>query len=714
MDQPINLAAEQQRLFEKMGREFDGREYQKALRSTESLLSVVPEHADSIAMKGLTLYHLERKEEGYEFIKRAIATYPRSTIAWHSLGMCQRSDKNYAEALKAFKRAMVTDPTNLNVMRDLSSACIQMRDWEQFLDVREKLVTGKPSVRSNWIGLSCGHRMLGNTKLAAAVMDVLTTIMEAGENAVEISEVHLYRVELAIESGEAKKALDILKQHDGDIKDKITKTLLRAKAHAQLGQKADAEKRYLEVIVKGFHEADCIAAMAQLRKIALDDLLRPRHEVDKYMELIEQVLAACPKKMNTYAARHVLDCCPMAEFKERLVAFVRSYVVRMVPSLVSVLKSLYNDTERAASVGEVFLQWEQELVGGDFASSFNAEKNPCYILWVWSFLASHHRRLGDHAVAHAYIDKAINHTPTLEFLYVERAKIFQAEGKTAEAAKEADFARNLDLQDKYLNSQAARFWFRDNQIEKAEETMQMFYRTAAVKGETFVTALESQCSWYEKEVGEAFYRRGDCLSALQNLKMFELHHHHNHCELSDFHNYVFRRNTMRGWFDVIETEDSYQKNKFFLDFCPGLVRTYLKVAELGEEAVRAAHAPRPEFDYEGVTPEEVKRLTKVREDYYLQDVDLSRPLVEAERYLGYLLEHRSGAAESHVLGVELYTALAKPLLVARELLALKKLGHGGLPGLVAAFESGLYAAAAGELDSRVKAIVDEALQAAKA
>ncbi|CAD2214226.1 NMDA receptor-regulated protein 1, putative [Angomonas deanei] len=482
--------------------------------------------------------------------------------------------------------------------------------------------------------------------------------------------------------------------------------MCRAKAHALLGQKQEAEKRYAELMNLGFAEGECLAAIAHLHKIPLDDLRRPKQQVEKYVEIVENLSKEKPSK---YLERHLLDCCPLDQFKGRLLAYVLPYIKKMIPSLFSVLKSLYTDKARADLVGEVFNQLREELESGDYTTSFGGEKSPCYVLWVYAYLASHYRRVGDAATAHQYVDKAIAHTPTLEMLYVERAKIFQSEGKTAEAAEAADFARKLDLQDKYLNTVAARFYFRNNDIERGEEVMQLFYKEPTVKGDTFLIALESQCSWYAKEVGEAFYRKGDYVSALQNLLMFDLHHKQNLCELNDFHSYVFRRNTMRAWFDVIHNMDHVEENKFFLSFCPGLVRTYIKVHQVGEEAARAAHTPRPELSLEGLNAEDTKRITGLLDEFYMKDVDLSEPLQKAARYMNSLLQHRAGDVETHRLAVEFYTVREKPLLVARALHTLKRLKYADVDALVKEFQSGLLAKQSSAMDKRVKEVVEELL-----
>ncbi|RNF06493.1 putative N-acetyltransferase subunit Nat1 [Trypanosoma conorhini] len=702
------LPPAQQKQFEKLGRELDAREYAKALRSAEAILAVIPSHADTIAMKGLTLHYLDRRAEGHAAIKEAIELNVHSTMAWHSLGLCHRAEKNYPEAVKAFKQAHQTDPSNANVLRDLSSVCVQVRDWEQFVETRQKMVTLKAGVRANWIALSCGHRMLRQTELAAAVIDVMTTIMDAGDTAVERSEVFLYLVELELSHNAPARALELLKKHGAEIVDEEEKLRLRAKAHALLGQKADAEKRYMELIGRGVSEADCIAAIAHLRKIPLDAHRCPKRDEGKYLEILQQVLDVYPK--CDYARRHLLDFVPMTEFRKRLCEYASVFIAKMIPSLFSVLKSLYKDPERAKEIGAAFLQWEDEVKRNDF-SSFGGKSNPSYILWIWMYLSSHYCRLRQFDQAFHYINLAIDHTPTVELLYLMKAKIHERNQEFDEAAMHADKARQLDLQDKYLNGKAAKYFFRANHIAEAEERMQMFYKASAAPGDTYLTALESQCAWYEREVGDAFYRKGDYISALANYLMYEEHHTRNHAELLDFHNYVFRRCTMRAWFDVLARDDDLNGNKFFLKLCPRIVRTYLKVYEEGEEAVRAKHVPRPELE-PCPDVEENKRLMQLRKEYYLADVDLSNSLQKAERYLLPYLNHNLASAEAHLLALEFYTVARRPLLVARELLALAKLKGAGTADHIVLFERRLFAETASEMDLRMKDVIDEALAGA--
>lgn len=701
------LPPTQRRLYDKLADEIELGHHSKALRTVDAILAVFPEHPDSLATKGLILHKMEEPAEAFEFIKKAISLNADSTTAWHCLASCHLSEKNFVDALKAMKQGLLRTPQSSTILRDMSSVAIQLRDWDQFLEIRQKLVVISPLAKQNWIALSCAHKMLGNPKIASAVLEMMPPINAV--QPVEESELALYRAELALEGGDPRAALSILKEFNGQIMDDVAKLSLRAQVHTAFGQKVEAEQRYMDLIRMGISEADCVAKIARLRKVALDENLRPKNQVEPYMALLDSILIECPR--SDYVRRHALDCVPMGSFEDRLSSFCTDYIRRLVPSLWSVLKSLYRFPERAAIIEKIFIQWEQELQAG--ACTSFGETNPCHLLWVWTMLATHYRRVGDYQRAHQYIDKAIAHTPTLEHLYLEKSKIYFREGNTAAAAEYADRARVLDLQDKYLNTKAAKMFFRDNNIEQGETIMSYFQSSDSVANQFFLHCLESQCYWYEKEVGEAFYRRGDIYAALQNLLMFEKHHLENHNELYDFHNYVFRRCTVRHWFDTIHCDDNIGENKFFLKMCPCLVRCYMRVHEVGESAVRASHVPRPEIIGDGLEEKDIKRIAQLRKKFLIHDIDLSEPLKKAEKYLCYLLMNRGGDPRTQLLAIEYWTLRNKPLLVSRALLSLRKQKYTGVKEEAKKFEEQLFQRERSNLNEKVTSIIEEILQIVK-
>lgn len=88
--------------------------------------------SETLAMKGLILNCLGRKEDAYNFVRQGLRNNLRSHVCWHVFGLLQRSDKKYDEAIKCYRNALKWDKDNLQILRDLSLLQIQMRDLEGY------------------------------------------------------------------------------------------------------------------------------------------------------------------------------------------------------------------------------------------------------------------------------------------------------------------------------------------------------------------------------------------------------------------------------------------------------------------------------------------------------------------------------------------------------------------------------------------------------
>ena len=112
-------------------------------------------------------------------------------------------------------------------------------------------------------------------------------------------------------------------------------------------------------------------------------------------------------------------------FKERLTAYIRPQVIKGVSSLVNELRSLYNDSGKAKILGEILGSMcdsmEKEMV---LNPEDEEEQDPTVQMWLYCFLSQHHLRLGQIDEALSFINKAIEHTPTVVELYLIKAKIF--------------------------------------------------------------------------------------------------------------------------------------------------------------------------------------------------------------------------------------------------------------------------------------------------
>lgn len=62
------------------------KQYKKGIKTADSVLRKFPEHGETLAMKGLLLNCLERKEEAYDLVKRGVKADLRSHVCWHVYG----------------------------------------------------------------------------------------------------------------------------------------------------------------------------------------------------------------------------------------------------------------------------------------------------------------------------------------------------------------------------------------------------------------------------------------------------------------------------------------------------------------------------------------------------------------------------------------------------------------------------------------------------
>ena len=91
-------------------------------------------------------------------------------------------------------------------------------------------------------------------------------------------------------------------------------------------------------------------------------------------------------------------------------------------------------------------------------------EQPDVLIWVNYFLAQHYQHLGRFVEALAAIDAAISHTPSIPDMYLCKARIFRDAGDADSAWKLADEARQMDLADRYLNSECTQIMLQAGQV----------------------------------------------------------------------------------------------------------------------------------------------------------------------------------------------------------------------------------------------------------
>jgi peptide alpha-N-acetyltransferase len=67
---------------------YEGKLYKKAIKTADQILKKCPEHGETLAMKGLSLYYMpgDRKQEAYELVRLGVRNDLKSFTCWHVYG----------------------------------------------------------------------------------------------------------------------------------------------------------------------------------------------------------------------------------------------------------------------------------------------------------------------------------------------------------------------------------------------------------------------------------------------------------------------------------------------------------------------------------------------------------------------------------------------------------------------------------------------------
>ena len=76
-------------------------------------------------------------------------------------------------------------------------------------------------------------------------------------------------------------------------------------------------------------------------------------------------------------------------------------------------------------------------------------ESPGCLVWLYHFLGQHYDSVGEHTKALDYINRGLDHTPTLIELYVARGRIYKHAGNIKYATECLDEAQSLG---KYCNA----------------------------------------------------------------------------------------------------------------------------------------------------------------------------------------------------------------------------------------------------------------------
>ncbi|CAN6625407.1 N-terminal acetyltransferase A complex subunit Nat1p [Trichomonascus vanleenenianus] len=588
---------------------YEAKQYKKALKSAEAVLKKHPEHGETLAVKGLILYFLEKKDEAHDYIKKGLTKDLTSYVCWHIHGIYHRQERNYEEACKCYTKALQLDPQNQNIVRDLSLLQMQARQYEGLVTSRKRMLQEKPGFRQNWTALAVAQHMTGDCSAAETTLTSFEQAVkeEIPKTDLENSEVLLYKNRIIYEGGDVGRALQNLEEIKDNVTDRLAVREYRAKYLLELGKLKEAEREYRALIKRNSECVDYYHGLEEALQIKEDNV--------SLRKLLYARLAEKYPKSEAPKQIPLFEFLTGDDFQQAVGKYLTEKLARGVPSLFSMVRPLYNDPTKRNAIDAFIREKYASQQNGSVAGV-----DPANQVWTTFFLAQHSSHLGDHEQGLKYIEEAIAHTPTLVELHMVKAKILKRAGDLTAASETMNEARLLDLQDRFINTKTVKYMLRAGEMATAIETVSLFTKNDS-SGTGVSDLHDMQALWFLIEQAESYARLGEQGLALKRFHAIFNIFKEFKGDQYDFHYYCPRRGTIRAYLDMIRWEDSLYSDPMYVRAVEGAMKIYFALADRKENPEAA------EDEYGDMDEAEKKRALKkakkerIKELKRLQDND---------------------------------------------------------------------------------------------
>ncbi|KAK3991022.1 N-alpha-acetyltransferase 15, NatA auxiliary subunit [Cladorrhinum sp. PSN332] len=684
---PQPLSTREANLFRNVIRNYEDKQYKRGLKVAEQILKKHPKHGDTMSMKALIMNAQGKTEEAFALAKEALTVDMRSHICWHVYGILYRTNKNFDEAIKAYKFALKLEPESHQIQRDLAILQVQMRDYGGYVQSRFVMLKARPQLRQNWTALAIAYHLEGNLQQAE---NILTTYEKSVKTAplktdLENSEALLYKNFIIAEQGEIERALEHLEKDCKNCLDRLAVMELRARYLSELGRKEEAAKAYRALLDRNPDHSDYYKGLAAVLDLAADDEAGLKAVYDEYAS----------KYPRCDAARRLpLDFLTGDGFRASAKAYLSLMFDKGVPSTFANLKHLYSASFKKETLPQVAEEYLQERKSSEAASSDSSKGEGAALYFLAQHYNYHLSRDLDKALE--YVEKAIQLDPKSVDFQMTKARIFKHQGDLAKAAEAMEQARLLDIKDRYINSKAAKYQLRNDENEKALTTLGLFTRAETVGG-PLVDLVDMQAIWFLTEDGEAWQRQGNVALALKRFhtvfNIFDIWQE----DQFDFHAFSLRKGQIRAYIDMIRWEDKIRDHPFYFRAALDAVNIYLSLHDKstgvngangadgnGDDAAerkKAAKKAKKEAQKaereaaERAAKQDPNKGQKVKETEEPKKKDddpngvklaaTQDPLGDAMKFLGPLLQFSPKNIEGQIAGFEVYARRSKYLLALR-------------------------------------------------
>ncbi|CAM9754442.1 unnamed protein product, partial [Discosporangium mesarthrocarpum] len=243
-------------LFKSIVKFYERKDYKKGLKAADTVLKKFPNHGETLAMKGLTLNCVDKKEEAHDHVRRGLKADLRSHVCWHVFGLLHRSDRNYGEAIKCYLNALRIEPENMQILRDLANLQIQIREVKGFLETRRRILKLKSNLQANWMAYAVANHRMGEMKTAVEAIDAFIKSFKGEEEEklderYTTSELMMFKNQALSESGMFEEAFQHLDECKGKVMDALSWSLKKGEMALATGRFEVAEEMYRGLLKRG-------------------------------------------------------------------------------------------------------------------------------------------------------------------------------------------------------------------------------------------------------------------------------------------------------------------------------------------------------------------------------------------------------------------------------------------------------------------------------
>ncbi|RAL12456.1 peptide alpha-N-acetyltransferase complex A subunit NAT1 [Aspergillus homomorphus CBS 101889] len=691
---PQPLSSKDAALFRQVVRHYENKQHKKGIKTAEQILKKNPNHGDTLAMKALIMSNMGQLEEAFVLAKEALKNDMKSHICWHVYGLLYRAEKNYEEAIKAYRFALRIEPESQPIQRDLALLQMQMRDYQGYIQSRTTMLQARPGFRQNWTALAIAHHLSGDLEEAEKVLTTYEETLKTPPptSDMEHSEAVLYKNTIMAEAGKLEQALEHLEKVGRRCADVQAVLEMKADYLLRLDRKAEAEAAYTTLLERNPENSIYYDALIRAKGLSKDDPKALKAMYDSWVE----------KSPRGDAARRIpLDFLEGDDFKQAADAYLQRSLKKGVPSLFANIKALYTNVAKRDTVQELVEGYVSTPQSNGSAEGQADADNTEFLASSHYFLAQHYNfhLSRDLSKAMEHVDKAIELSPKAVEYQMTKARIWKHYGNLEKAAEEMEKARLLDEKDRYINSKAAKYQLRNNDNEKGLDNMSKFTRNETVGG-ALGDLHEMQGVWYLTEDGEAYLRQKKLGLALKRFhavyNIFDTWQE----DQFDFHSFSLRKGMIRAYVDMVRWEDRLREHPFYTRVAFSAIKSYillhdqpdlahgpiatngvgedenerkkaLKKAKKEQQRLEKLEAEKREARKAASTGKSADGEVKKEDPDPLGTklVSTQDPLLEAMKFLTPLLELSPKSIEAQTLGFEVYLRRGKYALALKCLTA---------------------------------------------